>query len=68
MEPGGIEPAPIPCSEPVNADNEDMRAILRAVQGDPSLTHVVLAWGALPESVRTAITLLVESASERRCS
>ncbi len=58
MEPGGIEPHPNPSSFTQNADPEYSRAILRAVQGDPTLNQLVQLWPVLPHEVRQAIGLL----------
>lgn len=58
MEPGGIESVPNPTSCDVNADSEHSRAILRAVQSDPTLIKLVQVWPALPDEVREAIRLL----------
>lgn len=65
MEPGGIEPDTIQALQTLKAEMEQLCAIQRAVQGDPTLSQLVLAWPTLPDHVRSTIELLIQSASER---
>ncbi|MAO20658.1 MAG: hypothetical protein CMJ25_07890 [Phycisphaerae bacterium] len=58
VEPGGIEPVPNPAAFAPIEDSEHSRAILRAVQSDPTLIKLVHVWPALPVEVREAIGLL----------
>lgn len=60
MEPGGIEPPPIPTSLDSINDLESTRATRRAVQGDPTLSKLVQSWPTLPNESRELITVILE--------
>lgn len=60
MEPGGIEPPPNPAALDSSNDLESLRATLRAVQGDPTLSKLVDSWPTLPIESRELITVILE--------
>ncbi|GJM17947.1 MAG: hypothetical protein DHS20C14_01600 [Phycisphaeraceae bacterium] len=68
MEPGGIEPHPIPIPRFPDTDSEGVRATGRATKADPLFNHLAALWPSLAPCDQSSLVQLASSlaAAERR--